>query len=75
MKYLQYISYALIIIGALNWGLVGLFGVDLVAAIFGPMSAATRIIYSLVGLAAIVNLILEFTVCKAHTRCYAYHRE
>lgn len=71
MRYLQYISYALIIIGALNWGLVGLFGFDLVAAIFGPMTAASRLIYSLVGLAAIANLILEFTVCKAYSRCYA----
>ena len=70
MKYLQYISYALIIIGALNWGLIGLFGFDLVAAIFGPMTAASRLIYSLVGLAAVVNLILEFTVCKSPSRCY-----
>jgi uncharacterized protein len=70
MKYLQYISYALIIIGALNWGLVGLFRFDLVAAIFGPMSAMSRLIYDLVGLAAIVNLILQFTICKSPTRCY-----
>ena len=70
MKYVQYVSYALIIIGALNWGLVGLFGVDLVASIFGPMTAASRIIYALVGLAAIINLILEFTVCKSPSRCY-----
>jgi uncharacterized membrane protein YuzA (DUF378 family) len=72
MKYLQYISYVLIIIGALNWGLIGLFGFDLVAAIFGPMTAASRLIYSLVGLAALTNLILEFTVCKSPSRCYAY---
>jgi len=43
----------LIIVGGLNWGLVGLFGFDLVAAIFGEMSALSRIVYTLVGLSAI----------------------
>ena len=38
MKYLRYTAYALVLIGALNWGLVGLFGFDLVAAIFGDMT-------------------------------------
>ena len=70
MKYLQYITYALIIIGALNWGLVGLFGVDLVASIFGPMTVLSRLIYTLVGLSGLINLILEFTVCKSPSRCY-----
>ena len=45
---------ALVIIGALNWGLIGLFGFDLVAWIFGGQaSLASRIIYTLVGLAGI----------------------
>ncbi|MFW0837789.1 MAG: DUF378 domain-containing protein [Candidatus Komeilibacteria bacterium] len=43
----------LILIGGLNWGLVGFFGFDLVAAVFGAMSVVTRIIYALVGLAAL----------------------
>lgn len=72
MRYLQYISYALVIIGALNWGLIGFFGFDLVAAIFGPMTVMTRLVYALVGLAAITNLILELTVCKSPSRCYAH---
>lgn len=70
MKYLQYTSYVLLIIGALNWGLIGLFGVDAVAGIFGSMSFASRVIYSLVGLSAVINLILELTVCKSPSRCY-----
>ena len=53
MKALTYISFALVIIGALNWGLVGFLGVDLVAAIFGEMSAVSRVIYALVGLSGI----------------------
>jgi hypothetical protein len=43
----------LLIIGGLNWGLVGAFGFDLVATIFGDMSVLSRVVYVLVGLAAI----------------------
>ena len=45
---------AIVIIGAINWGLIGLFGLDLVAWIFGgQLSLASRIIYTLVGLAGL----------------------
>mgnify|MGYP006307212027 CR=1 FL=1 len=54
----------LIIVGALNWALVGLFGFDLVAAIsgveFGELNALNRIIYSLVGLAGLYSISLLF---------------
>ena len=55
MKYIKYLAYALTLIGALNWGLVGLFGFNLVAQFFGDMTLMSRIIYSLVGLSAIVS--------------------
>ena len=58
MKYLRYTAYALVLIGALNWGLVGLFGFDLVAAIFGDMTLISRIIYSLVGISAVVTALM-----------------
>jgi uncharacterized protein len=45
-------AFWLLVIGGLNWGLVGLFGVDLVATSFGPGSVASRVIYVLVGLSA-----------------------
>lgn len=49
------------IIGALNWGLIGLFQFDLVASIFGGMSAVfSRIIYALVGLAGIWGITMLF---------------
>jgi len=54
MNFLRYTAYALVLIGALNWGLIGLFNFDLVAAIFGDMTLMSRIIYSLVGLSAII---------------------
>jgi uncharacterized protein len=47
------IALVLLIVGGLNWALVGLFNVDLVAAIFGTMSTMSRIVYVLVGVAAV----------------------
>lgn len=52
MKFINIMTLVLVIVGGLNWGLVGLFGFDLVAALFGPGSALTRIVYILVGLSA-----------------------
>ena len=49
MKIVDKVALVLVIIGAINWGLIGLFRFDLVAAIFGEMSAISRIVYSLVG--------------------------
>ena len=54
MKYLKYLALTLVLIGALNWGLVGFFGFDLVAYLFGEMSIMSRIIYALVGLSALI---------------------
>lgn len=53
---LDWIALVLIIVGGLNWALVGLFNFDLVAAIFGSMSVLSRIVYVLVGLAAVYVL-------------------
>lgn len=50
------ITLALVIIGGINWGLVGLFQFDLVAAIFGAGSALARIVYILVGVSALVSI-------------------
>jgi|GEM_PF-2557764 len=50
------IMWTLLIVGGLNWGLVGIFNLDLVAAIFGDMSVVTRIVYTLVAVAAIGTL-------------------
>ncbi len=57
MYILKLIAYILVIIGALNWGLVGIFGFDLVATIFGEMSILARIVYGLVGVSAIILLL------------------
>ncbi|MDI6778417.1 MAG: DUF378 domain-containing protein [Patescibacteria group bacterium] len=47
------IAFILLIIGGLNWGLIGFFKFDLVAAVFGDMTMLSRIVYDLVGLAAL----------------------
>ena len=49
-KALDYTLLALVIIGAINWGLIGLFRFDLVAFIFGNMSWLSRIVYAIVGI-------------------------
>ena len=61
MSWIQRIALVLTIIGAINWGLVGFFQYDLVAAIFGGQdSLLARIIFGLVGIAGLVNLGLLF---------------
>ncbi len=56
MKILNLVVFVLVVVGALNWGLVGLFNFDLVATLFGDMTMASRTVYSLVGLAAVVMI-------------------
>lgn len=61
MKALDKIALALIIIGAINWGLIGLFKFNLVEMIFGDMTAIARIIYALVGISGLwgIKLLME----------------
>jgi uncharacterized membrane protein YuzA (DUF378 family) len=55
VKTIDVIAFALLVIGGLNWGLVGIFRFDLVATIFGEMSILARIVYGLVGVAAVYD--------------------
>lgn len=56
MKIIDKIALILIIIGAINWGLIGLFNFNLVDTIFGAMSIVSRIIYTLVGIAGLYSI-------------------
>ena len=58
MKVIDKIALVLIIIGAINWGLIGFFKFDLVSWLFGSMSLLTRIIYAIVGLGGLYLLSL-----------------
>ncbi len=60
MKIIDKVALVLIIIGAINWGLIGFFKFDLVAAIFGQLSVLSRIIYALVGLSGLWGIKLLF---------------
>mgnify|MGYP005770608365 CR=1 FL=1 len=60
MKIIDKIALALIVIGAINWGLIGFFNFNLVSAIFGEMSILSRIIYALVGISGLWGIKLLF---------------
>ncbi|MFU0825322.1 DUF378 domain-containing protein [Clostridium sp.] len=53
MRTLDTLALILVVIGAVNWGLIGFFRFDLVAALFGDMSGFSRVVYALVGLAGL----------------------
>lgn len=64
-KFLQCFSLTIAIIGAINWGLVGLFQFNLVAFLFGGMSWLSRIVYSLVGLCGLYLLSFYGLICDS----------
>ena len=60
MKVIDTIALILIIIGAINWGLIGIFNFNLVDTLFGAMSVLSRIIYTLVGISGLWGIKLLF---------------
>ena len=52
----DWLAMVLMIIGGINWGLVGLMNIDLVATVFGDGTTAARVVYALVGLAALYSI-------------------
>lgn len=56
METVQKVLLGITIVGAINWGLIGVLDVDLVALIFGVRTIFTRIVYTLVGICGIVNI-------------------
>lgn len=64
LNVLDWVALVLVVVGGLNWGLVGIFNFDLVATIFGDMSALSRIVYALVGLAAVYLAAMSMKLAK-----------
>ncbi len=64
LKKIDIIVYGLLLLGALNWGFVGLFGFNLVATIFGELSVFTRLVYCIFGFAAIYDLVAIKSIWK-----------
>lgn len=59
-----WMALIVLMVGGLNWGLIGLFDFNLVAAIFGDMTRLSRIIYSLVGLATLYTIFEGLLTCR-----------
>ena len=57
MKRLDVVAAALVVIGGVNWGLIGLFGLDVVGLLFGHMALMSRMVYALVGLCALYQVL------------------
>ena len=77
MKKLDPLAVVLVLVGALNWGLVGIAKFDLVAALFGldfgETNVWTRIIYTLVGVGALIRIATLSTSRSPRTRAVAVH--
>ena len=74
-KFLDCIALTIVIIGAVNWGLIGFFSFDLVAFIFGNMSWLSRIIYALVGLCGLylITFYMYLGECEKEQRVINRH--
>ena len=78
MKSLSKICAILVIIGGLNWGLIGFFGFDLVANLFGAGDAGaigSRIIYSIVGLSSLSIIVSRIGKKNSNCECCSEHQQ
>ncbi|MBI2430846.1 MAG: DUF378 domain-containing protein [Candidatus Levybacteria bacterium] len=64
MKALHMASFTLVVVGALNWGLVGLLDFDLVKIVFGSIAGVDKLVYILVGAAGVVLIATHMQDCK-----------
>ena len=60
MRFIKILAYIFVIIGAINWGLVGFFNFDLVSAMFGDMTLLSRIVYGIVGVSGLIYLFTSY---------------
>jgi uncharacterized protein len=68
---IDWVAMILLIVGGLNWGLTGFFGFNLVSWIFGDMTAASRVIYALVGISAVYVAVLSPALGRGGKEAYA----
>lgn len=66
---LGWICLIIVIIGGINWGLIGAFSFNLVAALVGKWPAVERIVYIIVGLAALFTIYEAIKCCRCHRNC------
>ncbi len=61
---LDWTALVLVIVGGLNWGLIGLFKFDLVATLFGDMTALSRVIYAIVGVSSVYVIAIAMNLAR-----------
>lgn len=68
MKVINWIALILVIIGALNWGMIGFFNIDVISGIFSNAPAVARVIFAIVGLAGLwaFSFFRIFACCHSH---------
>lgn len=66
MNAADWIAMVLLIVGGLNWGLVGMFNYDLVATVFGTQTPVSRVVYVLVGLSALYSIYTSSKMAHKH---------
>lgn len=64
LSVLDWVAFILVIVGGLNWGLVGIMNFDLVSTIFGDMSVISRLVYTLVGISAVYLAVMSPSLTK-----------
>ncbi|PIR42714.1 DUF378 domain-containing protein [candidate division WWE3 bacterium CG_4_9_14_0_2_um_filter_35_11] len=64
MKEIHMLTFTMVIVGALNWGLVGALNINLVNMLFGGFASLETVIYLLVGVSAIAEVIMHANCCK-----------
>ncbi len=64
MKTWHMVTYMLVVVGALNWGLVGLFNFNLVSTLFGAWPGLERLLYILVGVSSVYEFATHMNNCK-----------
>jgi len=68
MKLIDWIGFGLVVLGSLNWGLIGAFNFNLVGYLFGPMSITSRIIYTLTALSMIYAITYAMVLGRAQKK-------
>ena len=66
METLQKICLVLTIIGAINWGLIGILDLNVVSLLFGEKTVISKIVYTLIGIAGIINIGILFNHIESH---------
>ncbi len=67
-KVIHWVVWALVVVGAINWGLYGLFNLDLVAWLFGAMTMGAKVVYLLIGLAGVYKLGMKLFMKKGRRK-------